>query len=76
MLDIPLPNALHHRRHAIIACGGHQQMKVVGYQHIRVHSNRFLRSHRDQMIQEKLAISILEKHRSLVDPAQDHMRIG
>jgi hypothetical protein len=48
-------------------------MNKAGHQHIRVHSNRFRRSHRDQMIQEKLAISILEKHRSLVDPAQDHM---
>jgi hypothetical protein len=47
-------------------------MKVVGHQHIRVHSNRFLRGHRGQMIQEKLAIIILEKHRSPVDPAQDH----
>jgi hypothetical protein len=48
-------------------------MKVVGHQHIRVHSNRFLRGHRGQMIQEKLAIIILEKHRSPVDPAQDQV---
>jgi hypothetical protein len=51
VLDIPLPDAFHHHRHALVACRGHQQVDMVGHQHIGVKGNQLFRDGRAQALQ-------------------------
>jgi len=65
VLDTPLPEALHHRRHAVVPHRGHQ--------HVGMHGDRLLGRHRCKRLQEERPIRFVEEHRGTIDPTQDHV---
>jgi hypothetical protein len=63
----------HHVRHAGVALSSHQRVHLVGHQRIGMHSHRFLGRICTKPLEEAPPISVVEKHRSSVNPAQHHV---
>jgi hypothetical protein len=73
VLHVPLPDLLHNPRHAIVFRRRHQQVDVVGHQHIGMHRHPRLLRRLCQVRQEETPIRVLEEHRSSIGSSKEDM---